>query len=118
MHNEENNIKQRRGRKPKQTPREERPDISLEKMRAIVSNFKEISTPRGIRYINLRFTKKMIIGIRESSGKEFTINIEELYHAYNQCHRFTSPEVKKYIFMGHSPALAFLRAIKDTKTQM
>lgn len=118
MTNEENKIQHRRGRKPKQTPRENRPDISPEEMRAIVSSYKEISTALGIRYINLRFTKKMIIGTRESSGKEFTINIEELYQAYNRCHRFTSPEVKKYIFMGHSPALALLRAIKDTKAQM
>ena len=67
----------------------------------------------GIRYIRLHVTAKMIIGIRESSGKEFTINLDELYKAYTQCNHFTSPEVKKYIFMGHSPAVALLRYLKN-----
>ena len=54
----------------------------------------------------------MIIGIRESSGKEFTINLDDLFRAYQECLRFTSPEVKKYIFMGHSPAVALLRILQ------
>ena len=58
----------------------------------------------------------MIIGIRESSGKEFTINLNDLYRAYQECLRFTSPEVKKYIFMGHSPAVALLRMLQKHET--
>ena len=64
----------------------------------------------------LHVTAKMIIGIRESSGKEFTINLNDLYRAYQECLRFTSPEVKKYIFMGHSPAVALLRMLQKHET--
>ena len=42
----------------------------------------------------------MIIGIRESSGKEFTINLNDLYRAYQECLRFTSPEVKSIFSWG------------------
>ncbi len=90
-----------------------RPDLTLEEMKTYLSSLKEITTATGIHYIKLRMTQKMIIGTRESSGKEFTINLEELHKAYKNCLRFTSPEVKKYIFMGHSPAVALLRKLKD-----
>ena len=76
--------------------REPRPEITLEEMRAILENITEIESATGIRYIKLHVTAKMIIGIRESSGKEFTINLNDLYRAYQECLRFTSPEVKKY----------------------
>lgn len=46
-------------------------------------------------------------------GKEFTINLDELYDAYLHCLRFTSPEVKRHIFMGHSPAVVLLRLLKE-----
>lgn len=92
--------------------REPRPDLTMEEMRAILSNIKELKTATGIKYINLRMTAKMIIGTREASGKEFTINLDDLFRAYQNCLRFTSPEVKKYIFMGHSPAVAILRMLQ------
>ena len=102
----------KRGRK-RSTVTEERPFLSEEDMRKMLTEVKEITTATGIKYINLRLTKKMVIGVRESSGKEFTINLDELYKAYTQCLRFTSPEVKRYIFMGHSPAVALLRLLKE-----
>mgnify|MGYP000763050186 CR=1 FL=1 len=100
-------------RRRKPAIRAPRPEISLEEMRAILENITEIESATGIRYVKLHVTAKMIIGIRESSGKEFTINLDELYNAYTQCNHFTSPEVKKYIFMGHSPAVALLRYLKN-----
>lgn len=102
----------KRGRK-RSMETEERPKQTIEQMREILTNIPEVTTTLGIRYINLRLTKRMIIGVRESSGKEFTINLEDLYRAYTECLRFTSPEVKRYIFMGHSPAVALLRRIKE-----
>lgn len=92
---------------------EPRPDLTKEEMREKLIGIKEIESVTGISYIRLHVTAKMIIGIRESSGKEFTINLDELYKAYTQCNHFTSPEVKKYIFMGHSPAVALLRYLKN-----
>lgn len=92
---------------------EERPAMTEERMREILEGIQEIETPTGIKYIHLRLTKRMIIGVRESSGKEFTINLDELYKAYQQCLRFTSPEVKRYIFMGHSPAVVLLKLLKE-----
>lgn len=92
---------------------EERPAMTEERMRKILEGTQEIETPTGIKYIHLRLTKRMIIGVRESSGKEFTINLDELYKAYQQCLRFTSPEVKRYIFMGHSPAVVLLKLLKE-----
>ena len=85
----------------------------MDEMRAILLELKEIESVTGIRYIKLHVTAKMIIGIREASGKEFTINLDDLFRAYNECLRFTSPEVKKYIFMGHSPAVALLRRLQN-----
>lgn len=105
----------RRGRR-RSTVIEPRPSLPQEKMRELLEDIKEIETATGIRYINLHLTKKMIIGVRESSGKEFTINLDELYKAYQQCRRFTSPEVKRYIFMGHSPAAALLKLLKNKAT--
>ncbi len=84
----------------------------MEEMRHRLACMEEIVTARGIRYHKLRLTAKMIIGTRESSGKEFTINLYDLYKAYQECLRFTSPEVKKYIFMGHSPAVTILRKLQ------
>lgn len=103
----------KRGRKPLVREPEPRPDLTKEEMREKLIGIKEIESVTGIRYIRLHVTAKMIISIRESSGKEFTINLDELYKAYTQCNHFTSPEVKKYIFMGHSPAVALLRYLKN-----
>lgn len=102
-------------RRRKPAIKEPRPDLTLEEMREALLHIHELESSTGIRYIKLRVTKKMVIGIRESSGKEFTINIDQLYHAYQECLRFTSPEVKKYIFMGHSPAVALLRLLQKQK---
>ena len=102
----------KRGRK-RSTKTESRPALTAEEMRKMLIDVKEVETATGIRYINFRLTKKMLIGIRESSGKEFTINLEELHRAYEKCLRFTSPEVKRYIFMGHSPAVAILKLLKN-----
>lgn len=104
---------QKRGRKPLVRDPEPRPDLTKEKMREKLIGIKEIESVTGIRYIRLHVTAKMIIGIRESSGKEFTINLDDLYNAYVHSNRFTSPIVKKYIFMGHSPAVALLRYLKN-----
>lgn len=103
----------KRGRKPLVREPEPRPDLTKEEMRERLIGIKEIESVTGIRYIRLHVTAKMIIGIRESSGKEFTINLDDLFRAYNECLRFTSPEVKKYIFMGHSPAVALLRRLQN-----
>ena len=103
-------------RRRKPAIREPRPDLTMDEMRAYLMELKEIESVTGIRYIKLHVTAKMIIGIRETSGKEFTINLDDLYRAYQECLRFTSPEVKKYIFMGHSPAVALLRLLTKVKS--
>ena len=105
--------KKKRGRHPKPAIFEPRPDLTMEKMREKLEDIKDITTTMGIKYVKLRLTAKMIIGVRESSGKEFTINLNDLYKAYQNCPRFTSPVVKKYIFMGHSPAVAILRLLQQ-----
>ena len=92
---------------------EPRPDLTMEEMVARLAKIKAIETATGIKYVNLHLTSHMIIGTRDSSGKEFTINLSELYKAYQNSLRFTSPEVKKYIFMGHSPAVALLRKLQN-----
>lgn len=107
-----NNAPHRKGRK-RSTKTESRPPLSAEKMRELLEEIHEIETPTGIKYVQLRLTKRMVIGVRESSGKEFTINLDELYDAYLHCLRFTSPEVKRHIFMGHSPAVILLRLLKE-----
>lgn len=78
--------------------REPRPHLTMEEMRSYLTSLREIES---------------VTGIREASGKEFTINLDDLFRAYNECLRFTSPEVKKYIFMGHSPAVALLRRLQN-----
>lgn len=107
-----NNAPHRKGRK-RSTKTESRPPLSTQKMRELLEEIHEIETPTGIKYVQLRLTKRMVIGVRESSGKEFTINLDELYDAYLHCLRFTSPEVKRHIFMGHSPAVVLLRLLKE-----
>lgn len=87
-------------RRRKPAIREPRPGITQEEMRAILENITEIESATGIRYVKLHVTAKMIIGIRESSGKEFTINLNDLYRAYQECLRFTSPEVKSIFSWG------------------
>lgn len=94
---------------------EPRPSLTMEEMREFLMALKEIESVKGIRYVKLHVTARMIIGIREASGKEFTINLDQLYTAYQKCLRFTSPEVKKYIFMGHSPAVVLLRMLQNRK---
>lgn len=75
------NAPHRKGRK-RSTLTEARPPLSAERMRELLAEIHEIETPTGIKYVNLRLTKRMVIGVRESSGKEFTINLDELYDAY------------------------------------
>lgn len=94
---------------------EPRPELTMQEMREFLMGLKDIESVKGIRYVKLHVTARMIIGIREASGKEFTINLDELYCAYQKCLRFTSPEVKKYIFMGHSPAVVLLRMLQNRK---
>ncbi len=91
--------------------------MSKTEMRRRLAGLKEIESVRGSRYVNLKLTRRMVIGVRESSGKKFTINTDQLYDAYLHCGKLTSPEVKKYIFMGHSPALAILRYFKTLKRE-
>ena len=100
-------------RRRKPAIREPRPDLTMKEMRNQLAGIHEIEGATGIRYVDFRLTAKMLIGTRESSGKEFTINLSDLYRAYQGCLRFTSPEVKKYIFMGHSPAVALLRKLQS-----
>lgn len=100
---ESTDAPRRRGRKRSMVT-EDRPPLTPEQMKELLEGITEIETATGIRYIRIHLTAKMLIGIRESSGKEFTINLGELYQAYQKCLRFTSPEVKRIIFMGHSPA--------------
>ena len=100
-------------RRRKPAIREPRPDLTMEEMRNQLAGIHEIESATGIRYVDFRLTAKMLIGTRESSGKEFTINLSDLYRAYQGCLRFTSPEVKKYVFMGHSPAVALLRKLQS-----
>ena len=49
----------------------------MEEMRSYLTSLREIESVTGIRYIKLHVTAKMIIGIREVSGKEFTINLDD-----------------------------------------
>lgn len=86
--------------------------MTLAEIREKLLHIQEVESVSGAKYIKMHITKKMVIGIRESTGKEFTINLNQLYDAYLHCTRLTSPEVKKYIFMGHSPALAILRMLR------
>lgn len=94
---ESTDAPRRRGRKRSMVT-EDRPPLTPEQMRELLEGITEIETATGIR---------------ESSGKEFTINLGELYQAYQKCLRFTSPEVKRIIFMGHSPAVTLLRMLKE-----
>lgn len=71
----------RRGRRRSMVT-EDRPPLTPEQMRELLEGITEIETATGIRYIRIHLTAKMLIGIRESSGKEFTINLGELYQAY------------------------------------
>ena len=80
--------------------REPRPEITLEEMRAILENITEIESATGIRYVKLHVTAKMIIGIRESSGKEFTINLNDLYRAYQGMPPIHQSGGKKVYFHG------------------
>ncbi len=101
---------------PEEDMQEDNTLMTQEEMREKLLHVKEIVSISGVKYSKMHVTKKMIIGIRESSGKEFTINLDQLYDAYLHCKRLSSPEVKKFIFMGHSPALALLRMLKVKKS--
>ena len=60
-------------------------------------NITEIESATGIRYVKLH-VHKYDYGSRESSGKELPSFSTTSTRAYQECLRFTSPEVKKYIF--------------------
>ena len=56
------------------------------------------------------------VGLKKH-GETVKVKWDELVgKAYQECLRFTSPEVKKYIFMGHSPAVALLRLLTKVKS--
>ena len=58
----------RRGRKRSMVT-EDRPPLTPELMRELLEGITEIETATGIRYIRIHLTAKMLIGIRESSGR-------------------------------------------------
>ncbi len=87
-------------RRRKPAIREPRPEIIPGRNESHSQNITEIESATGIRYIKLHVTAKMIIGIRESSGKEFTINLNDLYRAYQECLRFHQSGGKKVYFHG------------------
>ena len=80
--------------------REPRPHLTMEEMRSYLTSLREIESVTGIRYIKLHVTAKMIIGIREASGKEFTINLDDLFRAYNECLRFYKPRSQEVHLHG------------------
>lgn len=108
-------AKRKRGRKPQHLPREERPEMTIDEMIGILMRLTEVEGANGNKYTQLHTTRRLVLGVRDSTKKPFSISIPALYAAYNGCHRFTSPEVKKRIYMGHSPALALLRKLKEVK---
>lgn len=52
------NAPHRKGRK-RSTLTEARPPLSAERMRELLAEIHEIETPTGIKYVNLRLTKRM-----------------------------------------------------------
>lgn len=55
-----NNAPHRKGRK-RSTKTESRPPLSAERMRELLAEIHEIETPTGIKYVQLRLTKRMVI---------------------------------------------------------
>lgn len=81
-----------------------------------LSMMRAMESDNGTRYTNLHVSKKLktFLGTRVSSGTCFSINIDKLYDAYLHCPKLTSPELKKYFYMGHSPALVVLKRLRGT----
>lgn len=79
----------------------------------LITSFKEVISVRGVRYINLSVNKTKIVGIRESTSKDFEINIDKLYQAYFDLepNNINTKTLKKYVDRVQSPANAILERV-------
>jgi len=84
-----------------------------------LGQIKEAEGATGARYVDIHITRKgnSIMGVRASSNTKFSIYIDHLYEAYRNVQRLSTSEVRKYVFMAHSPALAILKRIKELDSQ-
>ena len=70
---------------------------------------KEADSVQGVHYSQINICKNKIQGIRDSTQKSFTVDIESLYRAYSENDVINTSVLKEYIKNRvQSPAYAIL----------
>jgi len=92
-----------------------RGDFSKEEFIKAISKINSATSVTGMMYSNIRFENGMIIGMRESTLRPFTIKVDKLYNAYKDLKEFTTLSLKPYVDRVQSPSLAILIAIGAVK---
>lgn len=62
----------------------------------------------GAKYASIKTTENTCTGVRESTGKPFTINLDRLYTAYYELEHIDTATLKNYVNRVQSPSLAIL----------
>lgn len=63
----------------------------------------------GVVYSSIRVNGFLCKGIRESTQKEFRIDLDKLYQAYSELDIINTVTLKQYVDRVQSPALAILK---------
>lgn len=83
-----------------------------------ISELGSVESVSGIVYLITSVTEHNIIGIRQTTLKEFRIDSEGLYNAYKDMRNgnleLTTTALRNYVNRTQSPALAILIALQNT----
>ena len=79
-----------------------------------IKNLHYVESITGKAYSHLSVSGNYCSGIRESTGKIFEIDLDDLYAAYVNIDKadLNTANLKKYIDRRQSPGLAILKAIQ------
>ncbi len=78
-----------------------------------ISKINQVQSTQGVLYTDIKIIGNVIYGVRQSTKKEFKINLENLYRAYQNIEpcKLTTTALKPYVDRVQSPSLAILKVI-------
>jgi len=88
------------------------PNIDYTQFLSLIKNLKEFTSVTGNVYTVVSLNVSLLTFIRESSGVEWSMNLNKLYQAYMELTEFKTNNFKPYLPRRQSPALGLLLSSK------
>lgn len=88
------------------------PTIEFKQFLYLVKGLKEFRSKTGNLYTVVSLNDSLLTFIRESSGAEWSMDLNKLYQAYMELTEFRTINFKPYLPRRQSPALGLLLSSK------